>query len=185
MTYELVEAQFHTVVRLLSDFDATNTSAGKYTILADTHTSRQWVISRPGAILSRERVAVGGRTRTLWSLDFTLFHAFENTLDETIDAIRTARDALITHLDAYPTLNQFAGVVTAIGDESGAQVDVLVHIGDGDHTAPLWARISRKSVHLLGLAPGIPICAFVKSAALDRHSLGRSAAAGRFVGHHD
>ena len=82
-------------------------------------------------------------------------------------------------------LNQFAGVVTAIGDESGAQVDVLVHIGDGDHTAPLWARISRKSVHLLGLTPGTRICAFIKSAALDRHSLGRSAAAGQFAGHRD
>jgi molybdate transport system ATP-binding protein len=82
-------------------------------------------------------------------------------------------------------LNQFDGVVTAIGDESGAQVDVLVHIGDGDHPAPLWARISRKSVHLLGLVPGTRICAFIKSAALDRHSLGRSAAAGRFAGHHD
>lgn len=82
-------------------------------------------------------------------------------------------------------LNQFAGVVAAIGDEAGAQVDVLVHIGEGDHTAPLWARISRKSVNLLGLAPGTRICAFIKSAALDRHSLGRSAAAGRFAGHHD
>jgi|TARA_R110002020_G_scaffold67482_1_gene177163 hypothetical protein len=110
MTYEAVEAQFHVVVRLLSDFDATNTSAGKYTILRDPHVSRQWVISRPGSILSRERVAVGGRVRTHWSLDFTLFHAFENTLDETIDAIRTARDSLITHLDAYPTLNSHAGV---------------------------------------------------------------------------
>jgi hypothetical protein len=111
VSYELVEAQFLVVVRLLSDFDTTNTSAGKYGILRTTPTSRQWVISRPGAILNRERVTVGGGIRTLWALDFTLYHAFENTLDETIDAIRTARDALITHLDAYPTLNSHSGVI--------------------------------------------------------------------------
>ncbi|MEE2981267.1 MAG: molybdenum ABC transporter ATP-binding protein [Pseudomonadota bacterium] len=81
-------------------------------------------------------------------------------------------------------LNVFAGTVADIGDEPGAQVDVLVHIGDGDQTAPLWARITRKSAHLLGLKQGQPVYALVKSVALDRHSLGRGAAAGRFVGHH-
>ena len=81
-------------------------------------------------------------------------------------------------------LNVFAGVVADIGDEPGAQVDVLVHMGDGDDTAPLWARITRKSAHLLDLKRGDRVYALVKSVALDRHSLGRGAAAGRFVGHH-
>ena len=85
-------------------------------------------------------------------------------------------------------LNIFRGVVADIGAEPGSQVDVLVHIGvpggapgdEGGGTAPLWARITRKSAHLLGLAPGTPVYAFVKTVALDRHSLGRGAAAGRF-----
>ena len=85
-------------------------------------------------------------------------------------------------------LNVFHGVVADIGAESGPQVDVLIHIGDGGGdaggdggtTSPLWARITRKSVHLLGLAPGTPVYALVKSVALDRHSLGRGAAGGRF-----
>ena len=79
-------------------------------------------------------------------------------------------------------LNVFAGVVTDIGAEPGPQVDVLVHIGAGEAKSPLWARITRKSAHLLGLAPGTPVYAFVKTVALDRHSLGRGAAAGRFEG---
>ena len=81
-------------------------------------------------------------------------------------------------------LNVFAGTVADIGHEPGAQVDVLVRIGDGAETASLWARITRKSAHLLELAPGVRVHAMVKSVALDRHSLGRSAASGRFVGHH-
>ncbi len=76
-------------------------------------------------------------------------------------------------------LNVFQGIVADIGDEPGPQVDVLIHIG-GDAGTPLWARITRKSAHNLGLAKGTPVHALIKSVALDRSSLGRGAAAGRF-----
>jgi molybdate transport system ATP-binding protein len=80
-------------------------------------------------------------------------------------------------------LNIFRGVVTAVGAEPGPQVDVLLRIGAGDGaTSPLWARVTRKSVAGLGLATGTPVYALVKSVALDRSSLGRRPARGRFEG---
>ena len=36
----------------------------------------------------------------------------------------------------------------------------------------LWARITARSAHELGLAPGREVFALVKSVAIDRHSLG-------------
>ena len=76
-------------------------------------------------------------------------------------------------------LNVFEGVVAEMGDEPGPQIDVLIHIG-GDADCPLWARITRKSAKNLGLVRGSPVYALVKTVALDRYSLGRGAAAGRF-----
>jgi len=40
--------------------------------------------------------------------------------------------------------------------------------------APLIARITRKSVHELALAPGKQVYALVKAVAIDRRSLGGS-----------
>ncbi len=77
-------------------------------------------------------------------------------------------------------LNVFRGTVVDVGGEPGPQVDVLLEIGGGGGNSPLWARVTRKSVHELGLGPGTPVYALVKSVALDRHSLGRVPAAGRF-----
>ena len=83
------------------------------------------------------------------------------------------------------TLNVFAGTVIEVGHEEGPQVDVLLHIGDGHghhQSTPLWARVTRRSVHDLGLAPGKRIYALVKAVAIDRHSLGLEGARDRFPG---
>ena len=68
-------------------------------------------------------------------------------------------------------LNMFQGTVREIDPGEGPQVDVLVDVG-----VPLIARITRRSVHELGLAPGVQVCALIKAVAVDRHSLGRQAA---------
>ena len=71
-------------------------------------------------------------------------------------------------------LNIFEGRIAEVGAGDGAQLDVLVDVG-----APLIARVTRRSVHDLGLAPGIKVYAMVKSVAIDRHSVGgRGSAAG-------
>lgn len=73
-------------------------------------------------------------------------------------------------------LNAFPGTVTEIAADID-QADVLVDVG-----SPLWARISAKSVHDLGLEVGTPVYALVKAVAIGGHSLGRrggNAASGR------
>jgi molybdate transport system ATP-binding protein len=65
-------------------------------------------------------------------------------------------------------LNVLAATVTSIGSEQGASVEVQVDV----RGIPLAARITRKSVHALNLAPGRRVHALVKSVAIDRHSVG-------------
>ena len=65
-------------------------------------------------------------------------------------------------------LNVLPGVVAEVGSREGTSVDIGVAVG----SATLVARITRKSVDALGLAPGKPVYALVKSVAIDRHSVG-------------
>ena len=68
-------------------------------------------------------------------------------------------------------LNVLPGTVVEIAPEEGPQAPqahVLLDVG-----APLWARIMRKSVEDLALAPGSPVYALIKAVAVDRRSLGR------------
>lgn len=74
-------------------------------------------------------------------------------------------------------LNIFPATVRDIGEESGPQVDVLLDVGG----SALWARITARSCHQLGLAPGSKVHALIKSAAIDSHSLGRAGTPGRFL----
>jgi molybdate transport system ATP-binding protein len=64
-------------------------------------------------------------------------------------------------------LNVLPGVVSAVGGGEGPIVDLRIDCS-GD---TLVARLTRFSVERLGLAPGTPVFALVKSVALDRRSL--------------
>jgi molybdate transport system ATP-binding protein len=81
-----------------------------------------------------------------------------------------ARDvslALVRPADAS-FLNVLPGKVVAVGAEAGASVDVQLDVGG----TPLLARITRKSVAALAIAPGRQVFALVKAVAIDRHSVG-------------
>lgn len=65
-------------------------------------------------------------------------------------------------------LNVLEGTVTAIGTGEGASVDVRLDVSG----TPLIARITRRSVASLGLAPGQRAYALIKAVAVDRHSVG-------------
>lgn len=65
-------------------------------------------------------------------------------------------------------LNILPGVVVDIGVNNGPVVDIRLEC-NGD---VLIARLTRYSVERLGLTPGMPVFALVKSVALDRRSLG-------------
>ena len=65
-------------------------------------------------------------------------------------------------------LNALPGSVVALGEATGASLDVRIDIGG----TALISRITRKSANALGLAPGVRVFALVKSVSLDRRSLG-------------
>jgi len=89
-----------------------------------------------------------------------------------------ARDVVLAHTRPAKTsiLNALPCVVKDIGAEEGPQVDLRLDAGG----AALWARITRRSLHELGLVPGSEVYALIKAGSIDRYSLGRSTAAGRF-----
>ncbi|MGM9491062.1 molybdenum ABC transporter ATP-binding protein [Ideonella sp. YS5] len=63
--------------------------------------------------------------------------------------------------------NQLRGVIEAIADdEHPALALVRVRVGEGSSTAPVVARLTRRSAHALSLAPGLPVWALVKTVAL-------------------
>jgi molybdate transport system ATP-binding protein len=65
------------------------------------------------------------------------------------------------------TLNVLRGTVTELRPAMASQTDVLVDVG-----SRLWARVTRRSVEELGLAPGREVYALVKSVALDHYAAG-------------
>jgi molybdate transport system ATP-binding protein len=89
-----------------------------------------------------------------------------------------ARDVslALTRPERTSILNALPCTVSDIGTEEGPQVDLRLDAGG----AALWARITRRSLHDLGLAPGSQVYALIKAVAIDRYSLGRSAGTGRF-----
>jgi molybdate transport system ATP-binding protein len=65
-------------------------------------------------------------------------------------------------------LNVLRGRVLELGEGPAAAVDVRLAVG----RATLLARVTRRSVEKLGLAPGREVYAMVKAISLDRHSTG-------------
>ncbi len=78
-------------------------------------------------------------------------------------------------------LNGFSGVILEMAPASEAQVDVLIDTGygTGDDAARLWARVTKRSAHDLGLMPGKAIHALVKSVSFDRQSIGHVSGGGK------
>ena len=93
-----------------------------------------------------------------------------------------ARDVVLAHTRPEGTsiLNTLRCVVTDIGAEEGAEESAQVDLRLDAGGAALWARITRRSLHELGLVPGSEVYALIKAGSIDRYSLGRSTAAGRF-----
>ena len=93
-----------------------------------------------------------------------------------------ARDVVLAHArpEGTSTLNALRCVVKDIGAEEGAEETAQVDLRLDAGGAALWARITRRSLHELGLVPGSEVYALIKAGSIDRYSLGRGTAAGRF-----
>jgi molybdate transport system ATP-binding protein len=64
--------------------------------------------------------------------------------------------------------NVLAGTVVGLGAEEGPSLDVQLDLAG----TALIARITRKSAAELGLRPGLPVFALIKSVSIDRRSVG-------------
>ncbi len=80
-----------------------------------------------------------------------------------------ARDIVLARQapDEISVNNVLHGAVTEVREDPGAFADVQVACGN----TRLVARITRRSVRRLGLAPGTPVYALIKSVTVDRRSL--------------
>ena len=96
-----------------------------------------------------------------------------------------ARDVAIARQppEGSSILNVLPVTVAEIGDEADSQVDILLRVGEPPSAAgaSLWARITRRSVRELELAPGAQVYALIKAVAIDRHSLGPDIPRPRFL----
>jgi molybdate transport system ATP-binding protein len=83
-----------------------------------------------------------------------------------------ARDVMLglTRPEDLSALNILEGRIAALGATEGPVVDVRLDLS-GAH---LLARVTRMTVDRLGLRPGLPVFAIIKSVALDRRSLGQA-----------
>lgn len=81
-----------------------------------------------------------------------------------------ARDIMLSLRppEGLSALNVLSGIVTAIEGRDASSADVMLDCG-GDG---IVASVTRKSVEQLGLEPGLPVHAIVKSVAFDREALG-------------
>jgi molybdate transport system ATP-binding protein len=64
--------------------------------------------------------------------------------------------------------NILAARVVELESTEGSSLDVRLDLAG----SPLIARITRKSALELGLTPGLPVFALVKSVSIDRRSVG-------------
>jgi len=74
-------------------------------------------------------------------------------------------------------LNVLPATLVEIGAEGGPLIDLRLDVGG----APLWARVTAKSLAALELRRGSEVYALIKAVAVDRHTLGRRTARGRFM----
>ena len=126
-----------------------------------------------GAVIAA-RVAAQDLDYQLTRLEFAGGQLFVANLDALVgEPVRVrirARDVAIAlqRPQQVSFLNVLSGRITQISHAEEAAVDVRIDIAG----TPLLARVTRRSVDDLALAPGKEVYALVKAVSLDRHSVG-------------
>ena len=89
-----------------------------------------------------------------------------------------ARDVILalTRPAGISALNVLAGEVEALAPVAEGALEVQIRLGPDR----LLARLTRRSGEALGLEPGRPVFALIKTVAIDRRSLGRDGEAADF-----
>jgi molybdate transport system ATP-binding protein len=109
------------------------------------------------------RLDVAGGAFSLWARDSG------RALAQRVRVRVLARDVSLARQPQAGTSigNQLRGVIEEIADDDHpALALVRVRVGEGVNTAPVVARLTRRSADALSLAPGLPVWAQVKTVAL-------------------
>lgn len=111
MGYKDMETGLATVIKLLAGYSITNVSQGDYRIMG--HGNLDCVVLNPGPIFQRSVVGAPRRMQTIWIVDIEHYLGFRGEISLIADDIRVKRQALLDHLDKYPTLNNTANCINA------------------------------------------------------------------------
>lgn len=138
MSYATCESALITVLKLLTtSFGTTDVTAGDYRCLNNGAPNHAIVL--PGGF-GDNGIAGGVSTRS-WDLLIDLYKRFDG--DSSYHDFAVLRDAVIAHLDKYPTLNHAAGVTVRTIISSGDPRDIMDEYGKG----PFWvAQMLRVTV---------------------------------------
>jgi hypothetical protein len=132
VTYATVEVAVQTLIRAMTEFDDADVSRGDYKILDSG--ADDLAILTPGSFTKDETGQAGARKSLRnWSVIVDLFRKYLDDETTWINFVAT-RDALVDHLELYPSLNNTAGV-TLVGVEAGSDPS---EIYDDDDDGPFF-----------------------------------------------
>jgi len=120
MSYETAEAALLVVIRKADGFNAGNTSAGDYRILAKGN--RKAVVLNPGPF-TKTVTAAPRRMGYNWVVNTELFVPFEKELSVVALSLRRVRQDLMDIIDQYPNLASTANIIDSFL-EGGSEPDL-------------------------------------------------------------
>ncbi len=110
MSYITCEDALAAIIQALTGYSATNVGQGDYKVLGKGKVKA--VVLQPGAYSSN--MAGQQWKRNAWNINIELYVMWQETQDIASTDVKEVRQALINHLDQYPTLNSNAGTVRAM-----------------------------------------------------------------------
>jgi hypothetical protein len=132
VTYATVEVAVQTLIQAMSEFDDADVSRGNYLIL-DSGDDDLAVLT-PGSFTKDEPGEAGAyKSVRHWSVLVDLFRKYLDDETTWINFVAT-RDALLDHLELYPSLNSTAGIVL-VGVEAGSDPS---EVYDDDDNGPFF-----------------------------------------------
>lgn len=131
MSYEAVEGRAQSLLQLLTSMFATSAQVtrGDWGVL-DSGVDRSAVLY-PGAFEQRGSGS-NGSVVYIWTVQLDLFQRWQATDAATISAFIALRDAVIQHLQKYPSLNGLAGVY-AVGNIAGGET---IYLFESENSGP-------------------------------------------------
>jgi hypothetical protein len=132
MTYATVEAAVETLIVAMTEFTAETVSRGDYRILDEG--ADDLCVLVPGSF-DQDGAGQAGARKSIraWAVLADLFRRYLDDATTWADFVAT-RDALIDHLEQYPTLNGVAGLtLVALGSDADP-----TEVFDEDENGPFF-----------------------------------------------